>query len=169
MRGVKRFRGSVGGMQQSMKRRRFVQGMLTASAMVALPAADGAAVAGDDGTPAPRTEQPTHRWLLDTAAFVDAESSLACAHTLADAQWLRAGAFLDHAALAPFGGSNFTAVLSPANAVLLHSLVRGRGLIEVLEDREQARFYKEISCGSELARDVRLSTLAHVLSVQLAA
>ena len=148
-----------------MKRRRFVQGMLTASAMAALPAADGAAdvtaVSGGGGTPAPRAEQPTHRWLLDTAAFVDTASALACAHTLADVQWLRAGEFLDHAALAPFGGSNFTAVLSPANAVLLHSLVRGRG---VIEDRDSWLH----SLGSELARDFRLSPLAHVLSVQLA-
>ena len=158
-----------------MKRRRFVQGVLSASAISTLPAAEalaqGDSAAGEpfiasaeaatSSSPSPPSASTPH-WLLDASAFADGAGARHSTRTIAHAHWISVGEFLTPEFLARLELPKFTAILSPANAVLLQSLLRGRA-----EIREQVHFHVDDSCGSALARDFGLNTLATVLSVQL--
>ena len=106
-----------------MKRRHFLQGTAATGVAVALPiraseAEGSAAVAREEATAAPPC------WLVDEAVLGSAGDGHPALP--ADAVLLPRGTYLTPALLEPFVGRPFNALLAPANAVLLQSLLRGQ-------------------------------------------
>ena len=141
-----------------MNRRLFLQGSLATGVAATVSLGEARA-----SLPLPHGEREPG-WLVDAAAFVDASALERFAADRQAVQRIASGAYLSVDTLAACQGAPFIAVLTPANAVLLHSLLRGHG-VAVPACCSSHPCGSSHPRGSELARDSSFKASTTVLRV----